>query len=61
MEQQQCEKRAASAPAEKAPPEWQVAVRRITKDDGRYLIYYDFCPAPDTREDALQPAEEAAR
>lgn len=32
------------------PPEWQVAVRRITKEDGRYLIFYDFAPGSSEAE-----------
>ncbi len=43
------------------PPEWQVTVRRAEKEDGRYLIYYDFTPGPAVPEVELQPAEKATR
>lgn len=38
------------------PPEWQVTVRRTLKEDGRYLIYYDFAPGTTAPEIELQPA-----
>ncbi len=41
------------------PPEWQVTVRRVEKEDGRYLIYYDFAPSPSVPQTELQPAEES--
>ncbi|MGQ9684065.1 MAG: hypothetical protein ACUVX9_16155 [Anaerolineae bacterium] len=47
---------------EQAPPEWEVTVRRVTKDDGRYLIYYEFQPSALAPEIELQrtttPGEE---
>lgn len=43
------------------PPEWKVTVRRIEKEDGRYLIYYEFEPSAEAPEIELQPqAEEKA-
>jgi hypothetical protein len=46
--------------AEEVPPEWQVSVRHLLKEDGRYLIYYDFAPGPAAPEVELQSAEELA-
>ncbi len=42
------------------PPEWQVTVRRIQKEDGRYLIYYEFAPSAAAPEVDLQPVEKTA-
>jgi hypothetical protein len=42
------------------PPEWQVTIRRTLKEDGRYLIYYDFVPSPKAEEVALERPREAA-
>ncbi len=41
-----------------APPEWQVSVRRVTKDDGRYLIFYDFAPVAETIAEVAKEVEE---
>ncbi len=41
------------------PPEWQVTIRRTLKDDGRYLIYYDFVPSPQAQEVELERPREA--
>ncbi len=43
------------------PPEWQVTVRRTVKEDGRYLIYYEFAPSPAAAETELQPAQETGK
>jgi len=42
------------------PPEWQVTIRRTLKEDGRYLIYYDFVPSPQAEEVELERPREAA-
>lgn len=52
-------KRKTEVPPRGAPPEWQVTVRRARKEDGRYLIYYEFAPGPAVPEVELEPAEEA--
>ncbi|MDI7276228.1 MAG: hypothetical protein QME94_09620 [Anaerolineae bacterium] len=58
------EKRPEAVQAEQypggVPPEWQVTVRRTLKEDGRYLIYYDFMPGPKAEEVELAPAQETA-
>jgi hypothetical protein len=41
---------AGDASVPQVPPEWQVTVRRITLEDGRYLIYYDFAPSSEAPE-----------
>lgn len=41
------------------PPEWHVTVRRTLKEDGRYLIYYEFTPSAEAAEVELQPQEHA--
>ncbi|MCL6431311.1 MAG: hypothetical protein K6V36_10725 [Anaerolineae bacterium] len=43
------------------PPEWQVTIRRTLKEDGRYLIYYDFVPGPQAEEVELKQPQEAAK
>jgi hypothetical protein len=48
------------APSPGAPPEWQVTVRRTRKEDGRYLIYYEFAPGPEAPQVELGPAAEEA-
>ena len=55
--EKQAQKPEEQPPEEAVPPEWQVTVRRITKEDGRYLIYYDFAPAPEAPEIEIEPAE----
>lgn len=46
-------------PEPAVPPEWQVTVRRMTKEDGRYLIYYEFTPSPEAPEIALEGTPHA--
>ncbi len=43
---------------EEVPPEWKVTVRRTQKEDGRYLIYYEFEPGPTAPEVELQTEDE---
>jgi hypothetical protein len=41
------------------PPEWTVTRRCIEKEDGRYLIYYDFRPSAQAPEVELQQSSSA--
>ena len=43
------------------PPTWQVTVRRTLKEDGRYLIYYDFAPSPTAEEVVIEREEEGVK
>lgn len=37
------------------PPEWRATVRRVQRDGGSWLVYYDFVPNPDVPEVVLGP------
>jgi len=56
--ERECEELAEKAYPLGVPPEWKVTVRRTQKEDGRYLIYYSFEPAPEAPELEIQAEEK---